>query len=38
MKHLIEALFQCKQSNISPDGNPTYLEFKNDQLEKLFGR
>ncbi len=38
MKHLIEALFQCKQPNISPEGNPTYLEFKNEQLEKMFGR
>lgn len=38
MKHLTEALFQCKQPNVSPEGNPTYLEFKKEQLEKMFGR
>ena len=26
----------CEQSNSSPEGNPTYLEFRQDQLEKLF--
>ena len=38
MKHLTDLLFQCEQPNISPEGNPTYLEFKQEQLEKLFGR
>lgn len=37
MQALVEALFQCKQPNISPDGKPTYLEFKKDALEKMFG-
>ena len=37
MKMLVEDLFLCKQPNISPDGKPTYLEFKKDQLEKMFG-
>jgi DNA mismatch repair protein MutL len=34
---LVEDLFKCKQPNASPDGNPTYLEFKKEQLEKMFG-
>jgi DNA mismatch repair protein MutL len=37
MQGLVNDLFQCKQSNIAPDGNPTYLEFKKEQLEKMFG-
>jgi DNA mismatch repair protein MutL len=37
MQALAEELFQCKQPNISPDGKPTYLEFKKDALEKMFG-
>lgn len=38
MQALVEDLFKCQQSNVSPDGNPTYLEFKMEQLEKMFGR
>ena len=38
MEILVEQLFQCKQFNVTADGRPTYLEFKQDQLEKLFGR
>ena len=37
MEALVNDLFQCKQPNASPGGKPTYLEFKKDQLEKLFG-
>jgi DNA mismatch repair protein MutL len=37
MEALVEDLFKCKQSNSSPDGNPTYLEFKKEQLAKMFG-
>ena len=36
MKNLLSQLFACKQSNVTPDGNPTYIEFKKDYLEKLF--
>ena len=36
MQHLIQNLFQCLQPNISPSGKPTYLEFKKEQLEKMF--
>ena len=38
MEALVEDLFKCKQPNASPDGNPTYLEFKKEQLEKMFQR
>jgi DNA mismatch repair protein MutL len=38
MQALTADLFNCKQSNSSPDGKPTYLEFKLEQLEKMFGR
>lgn len=37
MEALREDLFKCKQPNSSPEGNPTYLEFKKEQLEKMFG-
>jgi DNA mismatch repair protein MutL len=36
MRQLVNDLFACEQSNIGPDGNPTYLEFKQEQLEKMF--
>ena len=38
MRKLVNDLFACEQSNVSPDGNPTYLEFKQEQLEKMFGK
>jgi DNA mismatch repair protein MutL len=38
MKSLIEDLFNCEQPNMSASGNPTYIEFKKDYLEKLFNR
>jgi len=38
MQNLISDLFQCLQPNASPSGKPVYLEFKRDQLEKMFGR
>lgn len=38
MRGLLSSLFACKIYNTAPDGNPTYLEFKQDQIEKMFGR
>lgn len=38
MKQLVNDLFACEQSNSTPDGNPTYLEFKLEQLERMFGK
>ena len=35
---LLFFLFACEQSNVTPDGSPTYLEFKQEQLEKMFGK
>ena len=37
MRQLVNDLFACEQSNVTPDGNPTYLEFKQEQLNKMFG-
>jgi DNA mismatch repair protein MutL len=38
MRQLLTDLFACEQSNITMDGNPTYLEFKQEQLERMFGK
>jgi DNA mismatch repair protein MutL len=38
MDVLIEELFNCSQPNIAPNGNPTYIEFKKDYIEQLFGK
>ncbi len=38
MKSLIEDLFSCAQPNSTAAGNPTYIEFKKDYLDKLFSR
>lgn len=38
MKSLTDDLFVCMQPNTTAGGNPTYVEFKNEYLEKLFGR
>ncbi len=38
MQQLVSDLFACEQSNTTPDGHPTYLEFKKEQLEKMFGK
>lgn len=36
--NLIEDLFQCEVSNMTPSGKPVFLEFKKDELDKMFGR
>jgi DNA mismatch repair protein MutL len=38
MRMLVDGLFACAQHNITPGGDPTYIEFKKDYVEKLFGR
>lgn len=38
MKRLLEELFHCAAPNITPNGKPTYLEFKKEEMDKLFGR
>lgn len=38
MAVLVEELFLCKTPNVTPNGSPTYLEFKADYLERMFGK
>ena len=38
MQSLAEELFQCSTPNITVTGSPTYLEFKEDYLDRMFGR
>ena len=38
MKVLVEELFNCAVPNSTANGKPTYLEFKKEELDKLFGR
>ncbi|HUC82256.1 MAG TPA: DNA mismatch repair endonuclease MutL [Flavisolibacter sp.] len=38
MESLATDLFLCQQPNASPSGRPTYVEFKREQLEKMFMR
>jgi DNA mismatch repair protein MutL len=38
MRELLKDLSECKQPNHTPGGNPTYLEFRQEQLETMFGR
>ena len=38
MRQLLSELFACTPFNIAPDGNPTYLEFKQEQIERMFGK
>ncbi len=38
MTVLVEELFICAAPNITPNGKPTYSEFKKADLDKMFGR
>ena len=38
MNKIVEALFNCDQPNITNTGSPTYLEFKEDYLDRMFGK
>ncbi len=35
---LVEELFACDTANVTPTGSPTYLEFKEDYLDRMFGK
>ncbi len=35
---LVEELFSCSSPNVTPTGSPTYLAFKEDYLDRMFGR
>lgn len=36
MRSLVEELFACSQPNMTHEGKPTYIEFKEDYISKLF--
>ena len=38
VRNLVEDLFACEICNTTPNGKPVFLEFKKDELEKMFGR
>ncbi len=38
MSALATGLFACEQPNTTPAGNPTYIEFRKEYVEKLFGK
>ncbi|MDQ6901886.1 MAG: DNA mismatch repair endonuclease MutL [Bacteroidota bacterium] len=38
IKSLVDDLFECEISNTTPNGKPVFLEFKKDELDKMFGR
>ncbi len=38
MKGLVEDLFNCRVPNTTANGKPTFLEFRKDELDKMFGR
>jgi len=38
MQNLLSDLFACAVPNSTASGRPTYLEFKKEALEKMFGR
>jgi len=38
IKSLVEDLFECEVSNTTPNGKPVFLEFKKEELDKMFGR
>ncbi|MBC7651632.1 MAG: DNA mismatch repair protein MutL, partial [Deinococcales bacterium] len=35
---LVEELFTCNTPNVTPTGSPTYIDFKEDYLDKMFQR
>lgn len=38
MRQLVNDLFACQQPNSTPDGMPVFVEFRGEQLERMFGR
>lgn len=38
MESLVSDLFECITPNVSPNGSPTYIEFKEDYLDRMFGK
>ncbi|MEP7164885.1 MAG: DNA mismatch repair endonuclease MutL [Ferruginibacter sp.] len=38
MQVLTNELFACETPNSTPNGKPTYMAFKKDEMDKMFGR
>lgn len=38
MHTITEALFACETPNTTPNGKPTYMLFRKDEMDKMFGR
>lgn len=38
MLHLVNELFNCTTANITPNGAPTYIAYKEDYLDKMFSK
>jgi DNA mismatch repair protein MutL len=38
MKALLKELLACQTPSVSPNGNPVFIEFTDDQLLKMFGK
>jgi DNA mismatch repair protein MutL len=38
MKALLKELLACQTPSVSPNGNPVFVEFTDDQLLKMFGK
>ena len=38
MHLLVDELFSCETPNSTPNGKPTYMTFKKDEMDKMFGR
>jgi DNA mismatch repair protein MutL len=38
MHVLVNDLFACDTPNSTPNGKPTYMSFKKDEMDKIFGR
>lgn len=38
MQVLVEELFNCAMPSITPNGNPVFVEFNDEQLLKMFGK
>ena len=38
MKALVEELFNCATPSVTPNGNPVFVGFNDEQLLKMFGK
>ena len=38
MKTLVDELFKCATPSVTPNGNPVFVEFNDEQLLKMFGK